>query len=186
MGHYAFMCSTQVKSKTRLSRRQRRQLRTITCFGCKKEGHKIQGCPNFRAEPHYSGITDQTGMHNRSGSGLAPQEKIKTSSKRPIASRTRQGLQETSQSKEKKRMSKIRGRICYTYRLKGHLSQDYPNGNKYEPKVVNSTPNMHGKSNGLYDTRKVISSPSSRVIWVPKSLLTNLKGPNETWVPNLD
>jgi hypothetical protein len=61
MGHYAFMCSTQVKSKTRLSRRQRRQLRTITCFGCKKEGHKIQGCPNFRAEPHYSGITGQTG-----------------------------------------------------------------------------------------------------------------------------
>jgi hypothetical protein len=61
MGHYAFMCSNQVKSKTRLSRRQRRQLRTITCFGCKKEGHKIQGCPNFRAEPHYSGITDQTG-----------------------------------------------------------------------------------------------------------------------------
>jgi hypothetical protein len=47
MGHYAFMCSTQVKSKTRLSRRQRRQLRTITCFGCKKKGHKIQGCPNF-------------------------------------------------------------------------------------------------------------------------------------------
>jgi hypothetical protein len=47
MGHYAFMQSTQVKSKARLSRRQRRQLRTITCFGCKKEGHKIQGCPNF-------------------------------------------------------------------------------------------------------------------------------------------
>jgi hypothetical protein len=47
MGHYAFMCSAQVKSKTRLSRRQRRQLRTTTCFGCKKEGHKIQACPNF-------------------------------------------------------------------------------------------------------------------------------------------
>jgi hypothetical protein len=104
MGHYAFMCSNQVKSKTRLSRRQRRQLMTTTCFGCKKEGHKIQGCPNFRAKPHYSGITGQTGMHNqpdRSSSGLAPQEKIKTSSKGPIASRTRQGLQETSQSQEK-------------------------------------------------------------------------------------
>jgi hypothetical protein len=103
----------------------------------------------------------------------------------PIASRTRQGLQETIQSQEKKRMSKIRGRICYTCRLKGHLSQDCPNGNKCEPKVVNSTPNMHGNSNGLYDTRKMISSPSTRVIWVPKSLLTNLKGPNETWVPKL-
>jgi hypothetical protein len=188
MGHYAFMCSTQVKSKTRLPIRQRRQLRTIACFECKKEGHKIQSCPNFRDEPHYSGINGQTGMHNWSdwsGSDLAPQEKIKTSSKGPIASRTRQGLQETSQSQKKKRMSKIRGRICYTCRLKGHLSQDCLNGNKYEPKVVNSAPNMHGNSNGLYDTRKVISSPSTRAIWVPKSLLTNLKGPNETWVPKL-
>jgi hypothetical protein len=127
-------------------------------------------------------------MHNRSdrsGSGLAPQEKIKISSKGHIASRTRQGLQKTNQSQEKKRMSKIRGKICYTCRLKGHLSQDCPNGNKYETKVVNSTPNMHDNSNGLYDTKKVIGSPSTRAIWVPKSLLTNLKGPNETWVPKL-
>jgi hypothetical protein len=47
VGHYTFMCSTQVENKTRLSRRQGRQLRTITCFVCKKEGHKIQACPNF-------------------------------------------------------------------------------------------------------------------------------------------
>jgi hypothetical protein len=82
-------------------------------------------------------------------------------------------------------MPKIRGRICYSYRLKGHLSQDCPNGNKHEPKVVNLAPNIHGNSNGLYDTTKVISSPSTRAIWVPKSLLTNPKGPNETWVPKL-
>jgi hypothetical protein len=77
-------------------------------------------------------------------------------------------------------MSKIKERICYIYRLKGHLSQDCPKGNKYESKVVNSTSNMHGKSNGPYDTRKVISSPNTRAIWMPKSLLTNLEGPNET------
>jgi hypothetical protein len=82
-------------------------------------------------------------------------------------------------------MSKIKGRICYTYRLKGHLSQDCPKGNKYEPKVVDTTSNVHDKSNGLYDTRKVISSPSTRAMWVSKFLLTNLKGPNETWVPIL-
>jgi hypothetical protein len=70
--------------------------------------------------------------------------------------------------------------ICYTCRLKGHLSQNCPKGNKYKPKVVNSTYNVHGKSNGLYDARKVISSPSTIVIWVPKFLLTNLEGPNET------
>ena len=96
MGHYASMCSTHVKSKTRLSRRQ---LRTITCFGCKKEGHKIQACPNSQAEPHCSGKTGQTGIHNRSdrsSSSFVSEIKMKTSSKGPIVSRTRQGLQEAS------------------------------------------------------------------------------------------
>jgi hypothetical protein len=167
MGHYAFICSTQVESKTRLSRRQRRHLRIITCFGCKKESHKIQACPNSQAEPHYSAKTSQTGIHNRSdrsSSNFVSQVKMKTSFKRPIVSRTRQDLQEASQRQEKKRMSKIRGRICYSFRLKGHLSQDCPNGNKHEPKLVNSAPNMHGNSNSLYDTKKVISAPSTRAI----------------------
>jgi hypothetical protein len=167
MGHYAFMCSTQVESKTRLLRRRRRHLMTITCFGCKKEDHKIQACPNSQAEPHCSGKTGQTGIHNqsdRSSSSFVSQVKMKTSSKGPIISRTRQCLQEANQRQEKKRMSKIRGRICYSCRLKGHLSQDCSNVNKHESKVVNSAPNMHGNSNGLYDIRKVISSPSIRAI----------------------
>jgi hypothetical protein len=32
MGHYAFMCSMQVEDKARLSRRQGKTLRAITCF----------------------------------------------------------------------------------------------------------------------------------------------------------
>jgi hypothetical protein len=62
MGHYAFMCYAQVESKTRLSRRQRRHLRTITCFRCKKESHKIQAYPNSQAKSHCSGKTGQTGL----------------------------------------------------------------------------------------------------------------------------
>jgi hypothetical protein len=62
MGHYAFMCSAQVESKTRLSRRQRRHLRTIICFRCKKEDHKIQAYPNSQVEPHCSGKIGQTGL----------------------------------------------------------------------------------------------------------------------------
>jgi hypothetical protein len=153
-----------------------------------ERGHRILSCPNFQTEPHHSDRTSQTGIaswSDRSISGLASQGKMETSFKGPIASRTRQGLLEARQRQEKKRMSKVKGRICYTYRLKGYLSQNCPKGNKYEPKVVNSTSNVHGKSNHLYDTRKVISSPSTRVIWVPKYLLTNLKGPNETWVLKL-
>jgi hypothetical protein len=42
MGHYAFTCSAQVERKTIFSKRQIRQLRTITCFGCKKEATKFK------------------------------------------------------------------------------------------------------------------------------------------------
>jgi hypothetical protein len=110
---------------------------------------------------------------------------MKISSKGPIATRTRQSLQKASQRQEKKCIFKIRGRICYTCRLKGHLSQNCPNRNKHEPKLVNLASNVHGNSNGLYNSRKVISSPSARVIWVPKFLLTNLKGPMRLGYQNL-
>jgi hypothetical protein len=167
MGHYVFMCSAQVESKTRLSRRQRRQHRTIECFGCKKEGHIVLTCPNYQAKPHCSGRTGRTSIENRSDwsiNGLVPQEKIETSSMGYVASRTRQDLLKARKRQEKKRMSKLKGRICYTSRAKGHVSQDCLEGNKYEAKVVNSTSNVNGKSNGLYDTRKVISSLSTRAI----------------------
>jgi hypothetical protein len=111
---------------------------------------------------------------------------METNSKGPIASRTRQGLLEARQRQEKRHMPKVKGRICYTCRLKGHLSQDCPKGSKSEPKVVNSTFNVHDKSNVHYDTRKVISSPSIRAIWVSKFLLINLEGPNKSWVPKHD
>jgi hypothetical protein len=91
------MCSIQVESKTRLSRRQ---LGTITCFGCKKEIHRILTCSNFQVEPHCTGRTGQTGMDNWSDwsiSGLASQEKMEISFKGPIASRARQGLLEAKQ-----------------------------------------------------------------------------------------
>jgi hypothetical protein len=83
---------TMVESKTRLVRRQRRHLRTITCFGCKKDGHRILSGSNFQVEPHHLGRTGQTGMANRSDrsiSGLPLQGNMETSSKGPIASRTR-------------------------------------------------------------------------------------------------
>jgi hypothetical protein len=92
MGHYTFTCSIQVERKTRLSRRQ---LRTITCFRCKKEGHQIQACPNSQAEPHCSGKTSQTSIYNwsnQSSNSLISRVKMKISSKGPIATRTRQSL----------------------------------------------------------------------------------------------
>jgi hypothetical protein len=53
-------------------------------------------------------------------------------------------------------------------------------------KVINENISHMGLKNDT-NTIKVISSPcnSPHAIWVPKYLLTNLEGPNKSWVPKL-
>jgi hypothetical protein len=93
-------------------------------------------------------------------------------------------FREQSKGKKKEQMSMAKRRICYTYRLKGYLSQDCRNGNKSKSALVHSIIRMHDKIKNGKDAPKVISSPygSIKTIWVPKFLLTNLEGSNNTWV----
>jgi hypothetical protein len=60
-----------------------------------------------------------------------------------------------------------------------------PNGNIPKSKLVNYALSiLRDDKNDTYAT-KVISSPqtSIRTIWIPKSIVTNFKGPNMVWVP---
>jgi len=76
------------------------------------------------------------------------------------------------------------GCICYTCRRKGHLSKDCPKGNFPKPNTLIYTNMLKKTTNGV-STSKVMCSPqtSTRAIWVPKYLLSNLNGPNKHWVP---
>jgi hypothetical protein len=75
--------------------------------------------------------------------------------------------------------------ICYTCRAKGHLGKGCPNG--YTPQSNLVLYDFHKLRNDKIDTctMRMISSPqtSTRAIWVPKHLVTNLVGPNKCWVP---
>lgn len=93
-----------------------------------------------------------------------------------LASSTKRLISEVANKKQDKKMSyKIKCRICYTYQGNGHLSMDCPMG--HTPKI-NSTIDSNMLRRPKNDTcaRKVIGSPraSTKVIWVPKSLVTNL------------
>jgi hypothetical protein len=78
-----------------------------------------------------------------------------------------------------------KSRICYTCRKKGHLGEDCPNGNTPQSNLVHYE--FHKLRNDKIDTcnMRMISSPqvSTRAIWVPKHLMTNLVRPNKRWVP---
>jgi hypothetical protein len=105
MDYYAFMCSAQVESKTRLLIRQRKLMNDIVCFGIKKKGHRILSCPNFQAEPQCSGKIDQTGIEDRSYrsiTSLALMRNMETKFKGHVASKTRHGLQRAKQRQKKK------------------------------------------------------------------------------------
>jgi hypothetical protein len=89
-----------------------------------------------------------------------------------------------SERQGKKKSSKHEDRLCYICRKKGHLCKDCPIG-------YFSTPSLSFDS---YVTRqpkiatcarKVMSllSASTKDIWVPRSLLTNLDGPIKRWGP---
>ncbi len=123
------------------------------CYGCREKGHEIGSCPNKKSE------------------GLS------SSTKRSID-------KVASKSQEEKATNKIKRRLCYTCRGKGHLGKDCPMGNS--PKLNLSIDlNMLRRPKNDICARKVISSPnaSTKAIWVPKSLVTNLDGPNLVWVP---
>jgi hypothetical protein len=78
-----------------------------------------------------------------------------------------------------------KGRICYTCREKGHLGNDCPNGNTPQSNFVHY--DFHKVRNDKVGicTMRLICSPqvSTRAIWVPKHIVTNLVGPNKRWVP---
>jgi hypothetical protein len=103
-----------------------------------------------------------------------------------LASTRKRLIDKEANKKQDKKMSyKIKHYICYTCRGKGRLSMDCPMSNT--PKLNSSfDSNLLRKPKNYTCTRKVIGSPcaSTKTIWVPKSHVTNLDGPNIVWVPS--
>ena len=65
------------------------------------------------------------------------------------------------------------------------MSKDCPNSNLLNTKFVQYDFAKLGKDKMSTYATKVIKSPniSIRAIWVPKSIVANVVGPNNTWAP---
>ncbi|TVU17092.1 hypothetical protein EJB05_33105, partial [Eragrostis curvula] len=184
MGHFASKCPSKKIDQTSLSRRQRR-LSQRKCFGCMEEGHKIASCPKKRKSV-------QTSQNRRLRLG---KPEVPVSVENPqVVEKCGKGFVSAydrymgkcgstrRQIKDKER--RIKYRICYTCRTKGHIGKDCPMAQVSIPKLVNiDSLAMKATNDPCVD--KVISSPSvsTKLIWVPKSCVTNIEGPNKIWVP---
>jgi len=80
---------------------------------------------------------------------------------------------------------KLKHRICYTCRAKGHMSKDCPNGKVLNSKLVQYNFARLGRDKISTYATKIIQSPNAsiRAIWVPKSIVTNVVGSNKSWTP---
>jgi hypothetical protein len=123
------------------------------CFRCSEKGHIVKSCPYVKQK------------------GIVLEKKIFTNH---VASK-RQG---------KKKSSKHEDCLCYICRKKGHLCEDCPIGN--DPATSLSIDSYVTRQPKIATcARKVMSLPSASTkdIWVPRSLLTNLDGPIKRWGP---
>jgi hypothetical protein len=123
------------------------------CFRCSEKGHMVKSCPYVKQK------------------GIVLEKKIFTNH---VASK-RQG---------KKKSSKHEDRLCYLCRSKVHLCKDCPIGNYSAPSL---SIDSYVTRQPIIATcaRKVMCLPSASTndIWVPRSLLTNIGGPNKRWGP---
>jgi hypothetical protein len=190
MGHYASMCSFKQEGNSNQSKRQR-SLAQRRFFGChekghkiffdSKKGHKIEACTNRVKVP----------LEKPGGTGFA--KLVAPVSPRKLHMKLNKGflkaqgkfIEKNGSVTSVKGNGNIKHKICYTCRKKGHLGKDCPN-NKI-PKlnhVHSSNEKLRSKSNNSSAPKVVISQrKGTKDIWVPKSLITNLVGPNARWVP---
>jgi len=175
MGHYASMCSIKIEGQQTLSKRQR-SLAKRRYFGCCKMGHIIAtrksgkpGSSEMR-KPEVPALKSQRHFRPNKGFRKAQEKYLE---------------RKAVKDNKNKPSSNIKHKICYTCRGKGHLGKNCPNGNSPKPNLINNVYLCFRRpSNGVGASRMMSSSTTRpRAIWVPKSLLTNLHGPNVAWVP---
>jgi hypothetical protein len=184
-GHHARNCplKKEVKSMSKIQEKKKKMAHVKCC----SKGHNASIC-STKVDDQSTLPNKKTRKSKRKCYGCNEKEHEASScpnktSEGLVSSRKRLTSKVASKM-QKEKANKNKRRLCYTCRVKGHLSMDCPMGNTPKLNLSNDS-NMLRRPKNETCARKVIGSPqaSTKFIWVPKSLVTNLDGPNIGWVP---
>jgi hypothetical protein len=172
LGHFSSECPNKNNDQAKLSRRQR-SLSQRRCLDCKEKGHNTADYSKEEASKKV--------CQNRRVRFGKPNSSISTEN-----SRTSGQCNKCFKVALDKYMSKDESTKRQSKNKASRIKHHCPKTRTFIHKVINDNmPCVEPKNDT--STVKVISSPygSSRVIWVPKHLLSNHERPNKSWVPNL-
>ena len=148
VGHYALMCFNKIDDQATLPKRRTRRSNR-KCYGYNEKGHEVASCPHMKDDS--------------------------VSSRKKLNSKVASKMQDVV----KKTPCKDKNRLCYNYRAKGHIGKNCPLSNISKLNSSFDYDLLRKAKNDICATR-VTSSPhaSTKFIWVPKSCVTYLYGPN--------
>jgi hypothetical protein len=186
LGHVPSECPNKKSDQAKPSKRHR-SLSQRRCFGCKEKYNNIAVCPKEEALKQV--CQNWTVRFGKSEYPVLA-ENFRTSGQCnkgfKVALNKYMRKNESAKMHSKDKASRIKHQICYTCRYKGYLSKNYPKTQTFIHKVVKVNISHVEPKNDTSITKMISSSyNSSRVIWVPKHLLTNHEGPNKAWVSKL-
>ncbi|RCV16845.1 hypothetical protein SETIT_3G171100v2 [Setaria italica] len=177
-------CSTpQLHLKNNKSKiQEENNFKHIKCFNCSKMGHFASTCPNKLKEKKTFSNKQRICYKCKEKGHIGATCSIEANGGKTDPDRLDRSSGKCKQEKQEDTVSrKDKIHICYTCWQKGQMGKDCPNGNVLNSNLVHyDFSNLRNDKVGTYAI-KVIDSPqtSVRAIWVPKNLVTNLRGPNK-------
>ena len=180
------------KKENSKMRHNARHTKNIKCLNCHEKGHIASVCPNKKNDKGGLGLTakkkvksipkqDRKQVNNIKCFGCKKNGHIASvcPNQKDVKSRHSKKRQAgIEQDKKTSRGSK--SPTCYNCREKGHFSKECPKGITPKPIIYNDHYLLRKDRNGNVFARNVsLHKTNARAIWVPKSVVTNIHGPNQ-------
>jgi hypothetical protein len=161
------------KYEKEMRRLEDEKLSHYLCFKCHKLGHLAMSCPNKKRKKPQDSSEDESNI-SQMQANINHKVDNKLGKKK-----VRRGGRRSSLNKD---LSSDEYYQCYN---KGYFVKGSPKGNNPKHSSIHGDYLLRKDGNGTM--KATIANHSlmhAKAIWVPKHVMTNMRGPNINWVPS--